>query len=99
MGPLGLDLCAIIVRVETPRAHLGIRAGQTMPDRIEYRGCAIKASPMSTADGEWTHEGHIERDLPPVVDMPGFPGANEPCLVVQTVHEKRMIGPMARLQP
>jgi hypothetical protein len=39
-----------------------------MPDRIEYRGCAIKASPMSTADGEWTHEGHIERDLRRAVD-------------------------------
>ena len=39
-----------------------------MPNRIEYRGCAIKASPMSTADGEWTHEGHIERDLRRAVD-------------------------------
>ena len=28
-----------------------------------------------------------------MVDMPRFPGANEPCLVVQTVHEKRMIPP------
>ena len=66
-GPLGLDLCAIIVRVETPRplGHKG-RANDARQD--EYRGCAIKASPMSTADGEWTHEGHIERDLRRAVD-------------------------------
>ena len=41
----------------------------------------------------------LQTDLPPVVDMPGFPGANEPCLVVQTVHDKRIIYPTASCKP
>ena len=67
-----------------------------MPNRIEYRGCAIKASPMSTADGEWTHEGHIERDLRRAVDdhrfsAPGKSADRDEAVKVILAYGKRIV--------
>ena len=37
--------------------------------------------------------------ISPGVAMPRFPGATEPCLVVQTVYEKQIIYPAASCKP
>jgi hypothetical protein len=67
-----------------------------MPDRIEYGGCAIKATPMPTADGHWTHDGHIERDLRRAVDdhrfcAPGMSANRDEAVKVILAYGKRIV--------
>jgi hypothetical protein len=62
-----------------------------MPDRIEYRGCAIRA------DGDWTHDGHIERDLRRAVDdhwfcAPGKSANRDEAVSVILAHGKQIVG-------
>jgi hypothetical protein len=67
-----------------------------MPDRIEYRGCAIKAAPTPTSDGDWTHDGHIERDLRRAVDdhwfcAPGKSANRDEAVKVILAHGKQIV--------
>ena len=67
-----------------------------MTDRIEYHGCAIKASPTVTPDGHWTHNGHIERGLRRAVDdrwfcAPGTSANRNEALNVIFTYGKRIV--------
>ncbi|HAH66880.1 MAG TPA: hypothetical protein DCL72_15725 [Rhizobiales bacterium] len=68
-----------------------------MTAEFHYRGFIIKATPMASSDGGWTHDGLVEEDhLAHAVDdhvfrVPGKSATRDEAVKVVLVHGKLLI--------